>query len=131
MRVYAAIGNRALIIRQYEQCRVALLNEVDAPPSFQTQALFNAINPMNLSRPTGWPEHSGSPHLTQIKTGCAARTAGFYLPFLAFLYPGFHLFITLLKIGCFKAPFGACFGAYPPVDCNYLIHSTSFSSGVF
>ncbi len=43
MRVYAAIGNRALIIRQYEQCRVALLNEVDAPPSFQTQALFDAL----------------------------------------------------------------------------------------
>ncbi len=43
MRIYAAIGNRALIIRQYEQCRQALLNEVDAPPSFQTQALYKSL----------------------------------------------------------------------------------------
>ena len=43
MRVYAAMGKRALVIRQYEQCRLALLNEVDAPPSFQTQALYESL----------------------------------------------------------------------------------------
>lgn len=43
MRVYAEMGNRALVIRQYEQCRLALLNEVDAPPSLQTQSLFETL----------------------------------------------------------------------------------------
>jgi ATP/maltotriose-dependent transcriptional regulator MalT/DNA-binding SARP family transcriptional activator len=43
MRIYAAMGNRAFVIRQYEQCRLALLNEVDAPPSFQTQALYESL----------------------------------------------------------------------------------------
>jgi DNA-binding SARP family transcriptional activator len=43
MRVYAAMGNRALVIRQYEQCRVALLSEVDAPPSLQTQSLYETL----------------------------------------------------------------------------------------
>ncbi len=43
MRVYAAMGNRALVTRQYEMCRQALLNEVDASPSFQTQALYESL----------------------------------------------------------------------------------------
>jgi DNA-binding SARP family transcriptional activator len=43
MRVYAEMGNRALVIRQYEQCRQALLNEVDATPSIQTQTLFETL----------------------------------------------------------------------------------------
>lgn len=43
MRIYAAMGNRALVIRQYEQCRQALLEEVDAPPSYQTQALYESL----------------------------------------------------------------------------------------
>ncbi|HEX9018702.1 MAG TPA: BTAD domain-containing putative transcriptional regulator [Anaerolineaceae bacterium] len=43
MQVYAAMGKRALVIRQYEQCRMALLTEVDVPPSYQTQALYNSL----------------------------------------------------------------------------------------
>ncbi len=43
MRVYAEMGNRALVIRQYEQCRQALRNEVDAPPSLQTQSLYETL----------------------------------------------------------------------------------------
>jgi len=43
MRVHAAMGNRALVIRQYEQCRQALLTEVDAPPSYQTQTLYETL----------------------------------------------------------------------------------------
>lgn len=43
MRVYAAMGNRALVIRQYEQCKQALMDEVDAPPSSQTQTLYKTL----------------------------------------------------------------------------------------
>jgi ATP/maltotriose-dependent transcriptional regulator MalT/DNA-binding SARP family transcriptional activator len=43
MRIYAAMGNRALLIRQYDQCRQALLEEVDAEPSYQTQALYQSL----------------------------------------------------------------------------------------
>jgi DNA-binding SARP family transcriptional activator len=43
MRVHAAMGNRALVIRQYEQCRQALLEEVDAPPSVQTTTLYETL----------------------------------------------------------------------------------------
>jgi two-component SAPR family response regulator len=43
MRVHAAMGNRALVTRQYDQCRQALLDEVNAPPSYQTQALYESL----------------------------------------------------------------------------------------
>jgi len=43
MRVHAAMGNRVLVIRQYEQCCQALLDEVDAPPSLQTQSLYETL----------------------------------------------------------------------------------------
>jgi ATP/maltotriose-dependent transcriptional regulator MalT/DNA-binding SARP family transcriptional activator len=43
MRIYAELGNRALVIRQYEQCRQALISEVDAPPSPQTQMLYETL----------------------------------------------------------------------------------------
>lgn len=43
MRIFAAQGNRALLIRQYEQCRQALLDEVDAQPSYQTQMLYRTL----------------------------------------------------------------------------------------
>ncbi|HET8706988.1 MAG TPA: bacterial transcriptional activator domain-containing protein, partial [Pseudomonadales bacterium] len=43
MRVYAAMGNRALVIRQYEQCKQALMSEVEALPSFQTQTLYKTL----------------------------------------------------------------------------------------
>jgi DNA-binding SARP family transcriptional activator len=43
MRAYAEMGNRALVIRQYEQCRQALREEVDAQPSLQTRTLFEAL----------------------------------------------------------------------------------------
>jgi two-component SAPR family response regulator len=40
MRIHAAIGNRAAVLRQYELCRQALLAEFDAAPSPQTDQLF-------------------------------------------------------------------------------------------
>jgi LuxR family transcriptional regulator, maltose regulon positive regulatory protein len=43
MRAYAAQGNRALVARQYEQCCQALLEDLDAPPSPQTQALYEQL----------------------------------------------------------------------------------------
>jgi DNA-binding SARP family transcriptional activator len=43
MRAYAAMGNRAAIARQFERCRHALLNEANASPSSQTEALFEAL----------------------------------------------------------------------------------------
>ncbi|MEZ4656354.1 MAG: BTAD domain-containing putative transcriptional regulator [Caldilineaceae bacterium] len=43
MRVYAAMGNRAAVVRQYEQCLRALREEVDAPPSDQTNELFEML----------------------------------------------------------------------------------------
>lgn len=43
MRIHAATGNRAAIVRQFAQCRQALQDEVDAPPSAQTEALYAAL----------------------------------------------------------------------------------------
>lgn len=43
MRVYAAMGNRAAVVRQYEQCMRSLREEVDAPPSDQTNELFETL----------------------------------------------------------------------------------------
>ncbi len=43
MRIYAALGNRAAIVRQYAQCEQALLTEIDASPSPQTADLYQAL----------------------------------------------------------------------------------------
>ncbi|MCE7988474.1 MAG: hypothetical protein DYG89_45530 [Caldilinea sp. CFX5] len=43
MRIYAALGNRAAIARQYAQCEQALLTEIDASPSPQTADLYQAL----------------------------------------------------------------------------------------
>lgn len=43
MRVYAATGSRAALVRQYEDCCKALLEEIDAAPSPQTQNLFELL----------------------------------------------------------------------------------------
>jgi DNA-binding SARP family transcriptional activator len=43
MRAHAALGNRAAVVRQYERCRQALLDEVQAPPSPQTVALYETL----------------------------------------------------------------------------------------
>lgn len=43
MRIYAALGNRAAIARQYAQCEQALLTEIDAAPSPQTADLYQAL----------------------------------------------------------------------------------------
>lgn len=43
MRVYAALGNRAAIARQYAQCEQALLTEIDASPSPQTAHLYQTL----------------------------------------------------------------------------------------
>jgi LuxR family transcriptional regulator, maltose regulon positive regulatory protein len=40
MRIHAAMGNRAGIASQYAQCRQALFEEIDAPPSPQTEDLY-------------------------------------------------------------------------------------------
>jgi LuxR family maltose regulon positive regulatory protein len=44
MRAYAAKGDRTGLVRQYERCKQALRDEIDAPPSQQTTALFNSLN---------------------------------------------------------------------------------------
>lgn len=43
MRTYAAMGNRVLLVRQYEQCRRALEEEIHTAPSVQTQALYEEL----------------------------------------------------------------------------------------
>jgi LuxR family transcriptional regulator, maltose regulon positive regulatory protein len=43
MRAYAARGNRAAVMRQYERCQKALLEEVAAPPSSQTYSLYQTL----------------------------------------------------------------------------------------
>lgn len=43
MRVHAALGNRADVARQFALCQKALLEEVDAPPSPQTEALYASL----------------------------------------------------------------------------------------
>lgn len=43
MRIHAATGNRAAIVRQYERCRVALIKEINAPPSRQTRDLYETL----------------------------------------------------------------------------------------
>jgi LuxR family maltose regulon positive regulatory protein len=43
MRAYAAKGNQAAIVRQYDRCKKALLDEVNAKPSRQTQLLFESL----------------------------------------------------------------------------------------
>jgi DNA-binding SARP family transcriptional activator len=43
MQAHAAMGNRAGVIRQYEQCRDALDKEYGAAPSGQTQKLYEAL----------------------------------------------------------------------------------------
>ena len=43
MRAYAALGNRAAVTRQFKWCQQALLAEVEAPVSDQTQALYEIL----------------------------------------------------------------------------------------
>ncbi len=43
MRVHAAMGNRVAVARQYERCRQALLQEINALPSPQTQTLHDTL----------------------------------------------------------------------------------------
>jgi ATP/maltotriose-dependent transcriptional regulator MalT len=43
MRIHAATGNRAAIVRQYDRCRVALNKEINAPPSQQTRELYETL----------------------------------------------------------------------------------------
>jgi LuxR family maltose regulon positive regulatory protein len=44
MRAYSAKGDRAGLVRQFERCRKALHDEIDAPPSPQTISLFDTLN---------------------------------------------------------------------------------------
>jgi LuxR family maltose regulon positive regulatory protein len=43
MRTYAALGNRAAAVRQFNRCRQVLLEEIHAPPSPQTEALYETL----------------------------------------------------------------------------------------
>ncbi len=43
MRIHAAMGNRAAVARQYAQCQRALLEEIDVPPSPQTEELYSLL----------------------------------------------------------------------------------------
>ena len=43
LRIYAAMGNRAGLERQYQRCREALLRDLNAEPSQQTQSLSHEL----------------------------------------------------------------------------------------
>lgn len=43
MRAYAALGNQAAVTRQFERCRQALLQEVNAPLAPQTEELYKRL----------------------------------------------------------------------------------------
>ena len=43
MLIHAAMGNRAGVMRQYEQCCQALLAEFNTQPSIQTQQLYHTL----------------------------------------------------------------------------------------
>jgi DNA-binding SARP family transcriptional activator len=43
MQIFAAMGNRAGIARQYEQCRLMLEEEYGSEPSQQTQQLYESL----------------------------------------------------------------------------------------
>jgi DNA-binding SARP family transcriptional activator len=43
MRAHAATGNRTAIVRQFERCQQALLEEVNALPSPQTETLYQTL----------------------------------------------------------------------------------------
>lgn len=43
MRVHAASGNRAAVVRQFKQCQQVLLEEVNVPPSDQTTTLYETL----------------------------------------------------------------------------------------
>jgi len=43
MRIYAALGNRAAVARQYEHCYSVLAKEIDTLPSKQTRDLYEAL----------------------------------------------------------------------------------------
>jgi LuxR family transcriptional regulator, maltose regulon positive regulatory protein len=47
MRIHIDMGNRALLVRQYEECRKALLEEIGVVPSAQTQELFESLLKLN------------------------------------------------------------------------------------
>jgi ATP/maltotriose-dependent transcriptional regulator MalT/DNA-binding SARP family transcriptional activator len=43
MRIYAAMGNRPAVARQYEACRAALQEEFSIPPSDKTRTLYDIL----------------------------------------------------------------------------------------
>ena len=43
MRAHAAMGNRAAVARQFERCQQILLEEINVPPSLQTEALYETL----------------------------------------------------------------------------------------
>lgn len=43
LRIFAAMGNRAALVRQYQRCVEVLEKEINAPPSPQTQALYQDL----------------------------------------------------------------------------------------
>ncbi|MBU4352840.1 MAG: tetratricopeptide repeat protein, partial [Nanoarchaeota archaeon] len=43
MRIYAAMGDRAAISRQYQACKEALESELDVPPSPETEELYKSL----------------------------------------------------------------------------------------
>lgn len=43
MRIYAAMGNRVAVSRQYRRCKKALAREINAPPTEETNALYHDL----------------------------------------------------------------------------------------
>jgi DNA-binding SARP family transcriptional activator len=44
MRIYAAMGNRAGLVQQYQRCVEVLEREINATPSPKTLELFQNLN---------------------------------------------------------------------------------------
>jgi two-component SAPR family response regulator len=42
-RIYAAMGDRAAVVKQYSRCREVLLREINTEPSIQTQTLYQDL----------------------------------------------------------------------------------------
>ena len=43
MKVYAALGNKSAVLRQFDKCRTILLKEIGTEPSDQTIALYESL----------------------------------------------------------------------------------------
>lgn len=73
MRTYAARGERGMAIQAYDRCRAVLAEQLDAPPSEETQRLLAEIRLTSQPR-TGGPTNGAHPPLTATRGAPDARS---------------------------------------------------------